>query len=139
MDDEIEFWADLLARLPDPPRVLVCGSRDYTDIRTMRRILSGLPRVAQLIHGAAEGADTIAETIARERGWSFVAYPADWRTHGRAADPIRNAQMLRDGEPDLVIAFRTRPDSRGTNDMIAKARRAGLPVIVVEQRAVVLL
>jgi ABC-type Fe3+-hydroxamate transport system substrate-binding protein len=137
VSDGSDFWRDILATLPNPPRVLVCGSRDYTDLATMRDVLASLPAVAQLIHGGAQGADTLAESIARERGWSFVTYPADWQTYGRAAGPIRNNQMLRDGAPDLVIAFRSRPDSRGTNDMIQQARKAGVPVVVVEDRAVV--
>jgi hypothetical protein len=39
---------------------------------------------------------------------------------------------LRKGKPDLVIAF---PGGRGTADMVARARKAGVPVEVVEPGA----
>ena len=52
-------------------------------------------------------------------------YPADWRTHGRAAGPLRNARMIAEGKPDLVIAFK---GNRGTQDCCRKAEAAGIPV-----------
>ncbi len=52
-------------------------------------------------------------------------YEADWHEHGRAAGPIRNARMIAEGRPDLVIAF---PGGRGTADMVSRARKAGIEV-----------
>jgi hypothetical protein len=44
----------------------------------------------------------------------------------------RNARMLRQGRPELVIAFTgDLARSRGTADMVRRARTAGLPVLVV--------
>lgn len=36
--------------------------------------------------------------------------------------------MLKEGKPDLVIAF---PGGNGTKDMVTKARKAGIEVIEV--------
>ena len=50
-------------------------------------------------------------------------FKADWDKFGRAAGPIRNAQMLREGKPDLVVAF---PGGRGTANMVAQAKARAL-------------
>jgi hypothetical protein len=117
-------------------RVLVCGSRDYTDDWPLRAVLEWVCKVSDLtvIHGAAPGADSQFGDLASLRGAEVIEYPADWDKHGKAAGPIRNQQMLDEGKPEVVIAFVNKPlvESRGTNDMVQRARRAGLPVYVFE-------
>ncbi len=110
-------------------RVLVCGGRDYADYDAVAQELDDYrKRVSHLviIQGGASGADALArEWCAR----SFVDYhnfPADWRRHGRSAGPIRNAKMIAEGRPDVVIAF---PGGRGTADMCRQASAAGIPVV----------
>lgn len=113
-------------------KVLVCGGRKFNDRQLVNDILGPLHMEIPfevLIHGCAQGADTIAEDWAFFAGISTMRFPADWRIHGKAAGPIRNAQMLAEGEPDLVVAF---PGGRGTADMVERARRAGVRVIEVE-------
>lgn len=85
-----------------------------------------------MIHGAAPGADRLAGNLAAMMGHNVEAYPADWDTYGRAAGGIRNAQMLREGKPDVVYAFRLPGDSPGTDNMIKQAKAAGLPVFLTE-------
>jgi hypothetical protein len=51
---------------------------------------------------------------------------ADWKRFGRAAGPMRNERMLKEGRPDLVIAF---PGRTGTAGMKALAREAGVMII----------
>ena len=61
------------------------------------------------------------------------AFPAKWNEHGKAAGPIRNQQMLTEGKPDLVIAFNDYlPNSKGTLDMVTRARRAGVAIEIIE-------
>ena len=57
-----------------------------------------------------------------------LAYPANWKKHGRAAGPIRNKQMLEEAKPDLVIAF---PGGAGTANMVKQAREAGVKVEII--------
>lgn len=83
-----------------------------------------------IIEGEARGADTLAKQWAEERYLPVEKYPANWDTHGKAAGPIRNKQMLTEGKPDLVIAFLA-PNSRGTANMISQAEKAGVPVKVI--------
>lgn len=110
-------------------RVLVCGGRDYSDWPAVSATLDGVDEesggIAVVLHGGATGADQLADDWAKQRGVTHVRYPAQWDKHGLAAGPIRNARMLTEGKPDLVVAF---PGGRGTRDMVAKAKAAGILV-----------
>lgn len=108
-------------------RVLVCGGRDYDDAKAVRDSLD-MVRVQAIITGGAKGADELGFKEASRRGLASLVFPADWQTHGRAAGPIRNQQMLDEGNPDLVMAF---PGGRGTADMVRRAKKAGVPVMEV--------
>ncbi|MGH7919962.1 MAG: SLOG family protein [Candidatus Dormibacteraceae bacterium] len=115
---------------PAGPRVIVCGSRDWTDPEPIRQALRRV-HPSLLIHGGSLGTDAIAGQIARELGILVRAHPADWKRFGRGAGPLRNQRMLEAEKPDLVIAFSTRsPLTPGTADMVARARAAGVPVEV---------
>ena len=117
---------------PPPPRVLVTGARDWRDAAAIRRALSALPPGSTVITGAASGADRLAALVAADLGLGVEEYPADWRRYGRAAGPIRNQWMLDHARSDRVIAFHADlARSRGTADMLRRARRAGLPVTLV--------
>lgn len=109
-------------------RVLVCGGRDYDDAVTVDRVLDRVHSrrpITCVIHGGARGADSLAGAWAKRRGVRVEEYPADWKRYGRAAGMIRNAEMLRAGRPDRVVAF---PGGRGTAGMKRLARTAGVPV-----------
>jgi len=94
-------------------------------------VLANYPAGTVVIHGAQRGADTIAGEIAEAMGFEVIPYPADWHKHGRAAGPIRNQQMLDEGKPTEVAAFHNDlAHSKGTGDMVRRARRAGLLVMV---------
>lgn len=111
-------------------RLLVCGSRDYTDAETLFARLDAFAaehQVELVIEGEARGADTLAREWAELRGIPVAKFPADWKRFGRAAGPIRNRQMLVDGKPDHVIAFPA-SEARGTWDMVRQAREVGVPV-----------
>ena len=111
-------------------RVLICGSRDFTDIDTIKKVIELLPKNTVIIHGAAPGADSIAGKIAEEKGMMVLSFPADWKKYGRSAGPIRNKQMLVEGKPDIVYAFfRDKKESKGTKNMVQLATRAGIKVI----------
>ena len=109
-------------------RVLVCGSRDWQDAAAIKRELDRL-QPALIVSGGAPGADTLAAEYARAAHIELLEIPAKWKRFGRAAGPLRNAEMLRAGQPELVLAFHEDlPASRGTKDMVARAERAGIPV-----------
>lgn len=110
-------------------RVIVCGGRDYSDAERFDALMDGFLRefdITRVIQGGANGADRLALRWAWRRGIPCENFPADWAAHGKAAGPIRNAQMLKEGRAEMVIAF---PGGRGTADMIRQARAAGVEVV----------
>ncbi len=118
-------------------KVLVCGDRNWTDGQAIERELLKLCRqtlVSRVIHGAARGADTLAGRAAKNLYIPQIPFPAQWDKYGRAAGPIRNQQMLDDGRPDLVLAFHENiKASKGTKDMVRRAKKAGIEVRVFSQ------
>lgn len=112
-------------------RVLVCGSRSWTDKTPIKRRLCLLPGSVTVVHGAARGADALAGQVAAELNFAVEEYPADWNRHGRAAGPMRNIEML-DSGVDLVLAFRV-GDSPGTKHCLSAAKSRGLPIEIFDQ------
>ena len=114
-------------------RVLVTGSRDWTDREAIRKALWWLRNDADnvtVVHGAAPGADSIADELATEFGYLPARYPAKWREYKLSAGPIRNQQMV-DSGADVVLAFHKDLDkSKGTKDCVKKARAKKIPVFV---------
>ena len=112
-------------------KVLVCGGRDFSDMKKLMANLDRLHRDQKfccLIHGNARGADTFAAQWAYMNDVRTKEFPADWTRYGKAAGPIRNKEMLEDGRPDLVVAFR---GGKGTQNMIEQAKRKGVEVIQI--------
>ena len=113
------------------PRLLVCGSRNWTDRALVERVLRD-HGPAVIVHRAAPGADRIAGEVARSLGWPVKEHPADWKRYGKRAGPLRNIEML-DTSPSLVIAFTLiAGGSTGTRHTLTGAHRRGIPVRVVE-------
>ena len=112
-------------------KVLVCGSRHFNDYALLKETLDGITGITKIIHGAARGADTLAGQYGERAEIPVQAFPADWGTHKRAAGPIRNIQMLKEGKPDLVVAFMG-PNSRGTKHMVTIAQKQGVETIIVD-------
>lgn len=111
-------------------RVLVTGGRKYRDRQRLYLELDRLHEakgIDLVIQGGATGADALARDWCAERMVSYRNFPANWSL-GRAAGPIRNAEMLKEGRPDLVVAF---PGGDGTADMVSKARRAGVAIMEI--------
>jgi predicted Rossmann-fold nucleotide-binding protein len=107
-------------------RVLICGGRDYTDRTELYAELDRLHAeygFRTVIAGGARGADGLAVEWAQSRGIATQVFAAERGTFGRKAGPLRNARMLAEGRPDLVVAF---PGGRGTANMIKQATAAGV-------------
>lgn len=90
-----------------------------------------------IIEGGAPGADSVAWAFAdwNQMMWSDVQhlhFPADWKLHGKRAGYIRNAQMLEEGKPNLVLAFTHDIEtSNGTRMMVDLARKALVETYVI--------
>ena len=81
-----------------------------------------------IVSGHASGADSLGEKFAADHNLQCELYPADWDKHGKAAGPIRKAEMAE--VADALIAFWD-GQSRGTKSMIDLARKKGLQVAIV--------
>lgn len=117
-------------------KVLICGSRDFNDRDKVYEVMTNLIQSFgnyTVIHGCARGADSIAGDIAHELGLEVEEYPAAWNEYGRAAGHIRNAQMLKEGRPNMVIAFSyDLANSKGTKNMVRISVNAEVPTFVVD-------
>lgn len=85
------------------------------------------PDISTVVSGDATGADSWGIVWAKRRGLPIERHPADWKKHGRAAGPVRNAEMV--AKADALIAIWD-GESRGTADVMEKACAAGLKVFV---------
>ena len=116
-------------------RVIIAGGRDFNDYALLKAKCDNILAEKTATHrivivsGAARGADSLGERYAREHGYTLDSHPADWNTHGKAAGPIRNAQMA--NSADALIAFWD-GKSRGTESMIWLAKKYGLQTIIVK-------
>ncbi len=82
----------------------------------------------EVVEGAAAGADTLARQAARDLGLPVREFRANWQRYGKAAGALRNQQMLDyllEADQRLVLAFPL-PQSRGTWDMVQRAKRVGI-------------
>lgn len=121
-------------------RILVTGSRDWTDIEVIGQALEDawalvsngdLRAEVVLVSGACPtGADRIAERLWEAFRRPVERHPADWDAYGKAAGPRRNQEMVNLGA-DICLAFPL-PGSRGTRHCANAAELAGIPVLYYE-------
>lgn len=109
-------------------RLLVSGYRKFASremiLKEILEIFSDYPPDEKhtIIHGGCPtGVDAVAHTLAVEKGWTIHVYPADWSL-GKKAGPIRNEQMITEGEPEFALLFLA-PESRGTKNMLDLVRK----------------
>lgn len=112
-------------------RVIVFGGRDFHNRAMAFKALDRIDKqynITTVIDGVALGADKLGHDWACYRGKQTERYPADWAKFGRAAGPIRNRQMVEEGNPDMGIAF---PGGKGTENMKSILRTAGIKLLTV--------
>lgn len=119
-------------RLPTK-RVVIAGCRDYDNYDEAKPYidfcLSNLRKENNIIivSGCASGVDAIGERYAKENGFAVEKYPADWKSYGKSAGPLRNKQMAE--ITDYVICFWD-GQSRGTKSMIDYAKEYNKPTVI---------
>jgi hypothetical protein len=133
--------------------VIICGGRDFRDQEKAFWVfdywMPHLP-ITKVIQGGQVsldptersvpwekrkrwGADYFAGLWAKERRIPMVeerVTDEEWKKFGPAAGPMRNRRMLVRHKPEYVIAL---PGGRGTSDMLAQARAAGVKCIEAAQ------
>ena len=116
-------------------RVIVCGSRNFTDkeicFKALDQLLGENPNV-EIVSGHAKGADQFGEEYAALHGIPTKVFLSDWKRYGRGAGLIRNQEMLAYSkeESSLVVAFWD-GKSKGSKNMIETASAEGVKVYIV--------
>ncbi len=129
-------------------KVIIAGGRDYADYERLQKVCARLligAGTKEFVSGGAPGADKLGERFAEESKIELTRFPAPWREiEGKPKDEIgtdknknqywklagydRNEKMA--AYADVLIAFWDMK-STGTKDMIDRARRHDLSVIIV--------
>ena len=109
-------------------KVLVCGGRNLKDANQVHMHLNMIKRdhpdrVVFVIHGGADGADSLADGWARYNRLPSAMVMARWDM-GPSAGPVRNAWMM-GLQPHMVLAF---PGGKGTANMVSQAEKSGIHV-----------
>ena len=125
--------------MQDEFRVIICGSRDFTDYELLKSecdlLLSYLIKKninIIIVSGCARGADTLGEQYANERGFTIEKYPANWEKYKKAAGFIRNEEMAKNADACIAF-FSSINESKGTKDMINRAQKENLLIKKVYQ------
>ncbi len=107
-------------------KLIIAGGRDYKltshNFLKLEDILS-FYWISEVVSGGATGADECGEWWAAQHNIPVKQFPADWKTHGKVAGPIRNKQMAE--YADAVALF---PGGRGTESMYQEAIKAGMQI-----------
>lgn len=113
-------------------RIGICGSRNLGSVIKLKEFIYSIPAGTTVVSGGSGIVDKTAASLSRYRGLPVKEIYADWQRYGKAAGPIRNGLIIREGIQAL-FAF---PDdhlhiSPGTANCISQARKAGIPVFVL--------
>lgn len=124
-------------------RLLITGSRDWTDQPTIGNLIVAVmtefavehgldwnnPDWVTIVHGdCPTGADAMADEFARKFGYKVESHPADWSV-GKKAGYIRNKKMV-DLGADVCLAF-IKNNSKGATMTVDLAQKAGIKTTIL--------
>ncbi|WP_020084886.1 DUF2493 domain-containing protein [Hyphomicrobium zavarzinii] len=96
-------------------RLIVCGARDFDDYHAVKAAIAQI-KPTVIAHGTAKGVDSVADEVAKHLRITVRRYAPDGKRHGRFAKHIRNGQMLKEFNPDAVLAILGKPAVPGALD-----------------------
>ena len=107
-------------------KVIIAGCRDYANWSDFLNCMDTITYdITEVVSGGSNGGDLVGEEYVYTKNIPLKKFPADWKTHGKAAGPIRNRLMAEYG--DALIAFWDYK-SRGTQNMIQEMTKLNKPV-----------
>ena len=108
-------------------KLIIAGARDYQLTDDDFAKLNMIENVTEVVSGTCRGVDQCGEFWAETHNIPIKRFPADWKTFGRAAGPIRNKQMAE--YADAVVLFHPdKNNSRGTASMYRIAKKENLQI-----------
>jgi hypothetical protein len=109
-------------------RVVIAGSRSIDSYYQVHLAIkeSGF-EIDTIISGTAAGVDLQGEAYGKEHDIPVERYPADWKTHGKKAGFIRNAEMNNVSDATIVVWDGS---SNGSKMMAEITERSNKPVYV---------
>lgn len=112
-------------------KTIICGSRRIINGGFVHRELNVISdfKITEVVSGGCRGVDKIGEKWAKLHFLPVRIFNADWSRFGKAAGPIRNADMA--FYADCCIAFWDMK-SRGTGEMISYMEFLRKPIIVID-------
>ena len=120
--------------------VIIAGSREFNDYELLKevcdRALENKVRDGYkitIVSGHADGADSLGEKYAEERGYGLKIYEADWKRYGKRAGMLRNKKMAEIGNA-LIAFFADGADSKGTKNMVKVAKEKNLIIREIYER-----
>lgn len=78
--------------------------------------------------GCSTGIDSCAKIFAKDHGYQYIEFPADWNQFGKSAGPRRNSQMAEYADALLLIWD---GESKGSANMKMLMRALDKPVYEV--------
>lgn len=128
-------------------KIIIAGGRDFKNAELLNEIMFNKlkdfePEEIQIVSGMAEGADKLGYDWADDYNIDIKKFPAKWKDFSEPcvrkyniygpynvlAGYIRN-QLMADYADELVVFSDGK--SKGTQDMIKRATRAKLKILVV--------
>jgi len=114
----------------------IVGSRDFHERDFLFEKLdltyhSARVKPAKVVSGGATGADYHAISWAAAREIPWISHIPDWKTHGRAAGPIRNRLIVEDSDHIIAFIYSGRL-TKGTASTLKIAEELGVNRLVFE-------
>jgi len=113
-------------------KLIIAGSRDIHEaVHIIAAMILGediLPFPEEVVNGGCWGVDMAGMVWAKRYAVLIKTFSPDWTRYGKSAGPIRNEQMAKYADALLAIWD---GESRGTFDMIKRADKHGLKMLVV--------
>lgn len=110
-------------------KLLVCGSRGWTNYEGIERVLDDVLSKEDdltIIHGGANGADSMAAFWAKHRDVHQETYLPAYEVYARREAPLIRNEFMCCLFPDRVVAFWDGV-SRGTQHTLEYAKLLGIP------------
>jgi hypothetical protein len=107
-------------------RTIIAGSRTISDVAELELAIknSGFV-ITEVISGGAQGVDSLGIAWANANALPLTIVMAEWDVHGKAAGPIRNAEMAEIADALILVWDGL---SRGSGDMLSRAVAKGLKI-----------